>query len=127
MEVLVPSKPCTSCHEEKPLTDFKNQTGKGKKGKRSYCYECHLLMNRLSGYCHKREKLTVLEFRQMYDNQKGRCACCEGPITMKNCDIDHNHTTGLIRSLVCRRCNIMIGHIENGEYMTAVKYLDKFP
>jgi hypothetical protein len=90
------------------------------------CFECEAVYNRLSGRCHKREKLTELEFQQMYNNQKGVCACCGLPITMKSCDIDHNHDTGQIRSLVCRRCNIMIGHIEKGEFMTAVKYLDRF-
>jgi hypothetical protein len=121
------SKICTKCHKEKPLTDFsfKGKGGKGKIGKRSWCYECNLLMNRLAGYCHNREKLTVLEFRQMYEDQQGQCACCGIPIMLEKCDIDHNHATGQIRSLVCRKCNIMIGHIENGEYMTAVKYLEK--
>lgn len=122
------SKTCTRCHKERPLTDFdfKDRGKKGGKGKRSYCYECNLLRNRLAGFAHKREKLTELDFRQMYENQQGLCACCGIPITLEKGDIDHNHTTGQIRSLVCRKCNIMIGHIENGEYMTAVKYLEKF-
>src|SRR5713226_4354273 len=101
---------CTKCDQEKPLTAFRARKGKGKHGRRTDCYECEALYNRLSGRCHKRQGMTELEFRQMYDNQQGLCACCGIPILIKDCEIDHSHSTNQIRALVCGRCNKAIGY-----------------
>lgn len=56
--------------------------------------------------------------------QFGMCAICgrgigepwrsygEGRIT--RLVIDHNHTTGAIRGLLCSQCNTQVGNVENG-------------
>lgn len=61
----------------------------------------------------------------MYKSQGGLCACCNKPLKPHksrvpgsefwNGCIDHNHTTGKIRGIVCKRCNSLVGVIENQE------------
>jgi len=107
------TKVCTSCGQEKPITQFRVRQGKYSPGRpRTECLECEAFYNRLSGRCHKREKITKEELHQMYERQFGLCACCGVVITISDCEIDHNHNTGKIRALVCCICNIAIGYIE---------------
>lgn len=76
--------------------------------------------------------LTGEEYGQMVADQKGVCAICEKPETamangkMKPLSVDHNHTTGKLRGLLCDRCNHMLGHArENRDVLlSAIKYLD---
>ena len=54
----------------------------------------------------------------MFDEQQGRCAICEIPqeeLNHKLC-VDHNHKTGKVRQLVCRRCNLLIDTYERRFY-----------
>lgn len=51
-----------------------------------------------------------LEFiLNLYKNQNGRCAICGKPIAFENSRIDHNHSTGKIRGILCTSCNSGIG------------------
>lgn len=45
--------------------------------------------------------------------QGGRCAVCGA--TNPRC-LDHDHTTGLIRGLLCRRCNLVEGKSVDGTF-----------
>jgi hypothetical protein len=38
------------------------------------------------------------------------CAICGGNRGKNALDLDHNHTTGKIRGLLCRPCNLGLGH-----------------
>ena len=46
------------------------------------------------------------EFRQMEKEQNGKCAICGVHASL--C-VDHNHSTGVIRKLLCNQCNVGIG------------------
>ena len=50
--------------------------------------------------------LTHEEYLVLYDTQQGRCALCaaEGELV-----VDHCHTTGRVRGLLCRLCNSGLG------------------
>lgn len=64
--------------------------------------------------------LSVPEFEIMRQDQKGLCAICHMPETIidhrtgrvYDLSVDHNHTTGTVRNLLCRKCNLAVGHIE---------------
>lgn len=47
---------------------------------------------------------------RMLHDQKGLCALCETPITIGTADLDHDHTTGVRRAMLCGRCNNGLGH-----------------
>ncbi len=59
----------------------------------------------------------------LFDLQDGRCAICrkkflllDGMNREKFCldiEIDHDHKTGLARSILCHRCNVGLGNFED--------------
>lgn len=49
------------------------------------------------------------EFAAMLVRQNGVCAVCEQSDPKRNLSIDHNHGTGRIRGLLCKKCNSAIG------------------
>ncbi len=71
--------------------------------------------------------LTPEDYNKMFEAQEGCCAICnvyqsESEIRMA---IDHDHKTGRIRGLVCRDCNLFLGHLEKkcGLLLRALEYL----
>jgi len=60
--------------------------------------------------------LTESEFAALWESHHGRCPVCEvefdkeWPSRKQNAAcVDHNHETGIVRGLLCRRCNAGIG------------------
>jgi hypothetical protein len=51
--------------------------------------------------------ITLEERNKMLEEQGGVCAICDEP--MKKICVDHNHTTGKIRELLCGACNTAFG------------------
>lgn len=45
--------------------------------------------------------------------QGRRCAICMDPLSPFVAQLDHNHTTGVIRGVLCRNCNGLEGKIKN--------------
>lgn len=57
------------------------------------------------------------------------CAICGGDgldCGFGKLEIDHNHDTGEVRGLLCRRCNIFLGHYERKKHLipSLERYLD---
>ena len=52
------------------------------------------------------------EYLAMLAAQEGCCAICRDPAS-ETLYVDHNHTTGRIRGLLCRTCNLAIGYIHD--------------
>lgn len=76
----------------------------------------------------KRYGASLLWYKNKEMEQNHSCAICLKSFedfTRKPC-IDHNHQTGVIRGLLCSRCNIFIGMIETGSVEKALKYLEKY-
>lgn len=48
-------------------------------------------------------------YNKMVQSQNGLCAICKKPPGKGRLCVDHNHQTGQIRELLCRRCNLGIG------------------
>jgi hypothetical protein len=79
--------------------------------------------------------LTLDQYNQMLQDQNGLCAICGQPETkidkqanrLKVLSVDHNHTTGQIRGLLCDRCNLGIAFFkDNSEILkSASNYLNK--
>ena len=57
-----------------------------------------------------RYKVSLDAIKALREQQANKCAICD---TIKRLDIDHDHKTGAIRGLLCRRCNIAVGVIDN--------------
>lgn len=70
--------------------------------------------------------ITPEEFRRLLELQKGCCAICGGPpVGRKNLSVDHCHTTGRIRGLLCGLCNTGIGNLKDSPELLekAAQYL----
>ena len=53
--------------------------------------------------------ISVGEYDGLFQLQNGKCAVCgkEGKLL-----VDHDHTTGRVRGLLCHECNIVLGFLE---------------
>ena len=60
-------------------------------------------------------------FDIMWEAQGGMCACCGDRLSAgRGTHVDHDHKTGVVRGLLCRRCNHMIGGArDNPDILTA--------
>lgn len=65
------------------------------------------------------------DYAAILARQNGSCAICGGPPTgsYRCFDVDHDHVTGTVRGLLCRRCNTGLGYIEAGFHEKALAYL----
>jgi len=67
--------------------------------------------------------LSVDRYREMMEAQEGCCLIC-----LKKSDVlcvDHDHTTGKIRGLLCKRCNAGLGQFldDVASLARAIEYL----
>lgn len=125
-------KRCLLCSELKPAFDFYLQDPSRPNGPRKgHCKECLKKKSkkwgrdnpkRASEICRsyrkrhpdRRENLRLLheygitleEKRELFRRQGGKCAACN---EVKKLDVDHCHTTGRVRGLLCRQCNTALG------------------
>lgn len=71
--------------------------------------------------------ITLEDYEAMLEKQGGTCAICESSIPGGNgaFSVDHCHSTGKVRGLLCRLCNSGLGHFRDspGLLYRAVEYL----
>ena len=66
------------------------------------------------------------DFLKMANAQDGKCAAC-GSHQTKVLEVDHNHVTGKVRGLLCRKCNSKLGWLEKDQgNVILLKYLFKY-
>ena len=117
---------CKLCGNEYPIAEFiKNIEGKHKKFRRSwFCRRCLVIRKREYMLKQKYKMKSIDDYHQMLEAQKNLCAICEKEM-VRPC-VDHNHTTGKVRKLLCVQCNAMIGNAyENTNVLfKAIEYLN---
>lgn len=73
-------------------------------------------------------RLTIAEFDSLFLGQGSRCGICgsESPIGQKHWHIDHDHSTGKIRGILCYYCNLLLGHAKDNTAIlrAAIEYLE---
>lgn len=58
--------------------------------------------------------ISIEEYNQMLDSQNYTCYICNKPVKdNKRLHIDHDHSTGKVRGLLCSKCNGALGWYEN--------------
>lgn len=110
-------KTCSHCGYELPLDCFYfNDTSHGHSAN---CKQCHTWNNR-----RRRYGLTVQELLDL--EKTTHCDIC-GFRFEKQLDqcIDHCHAKGHVRGVICRRCNLGIGHFDDdpARLLAASEYL----
>lgn len=68
--------------------------------------------------------LTPEQYLEMETHQKGVCCICKKKCTRKLA-VDHNHTTGKVRGLLCNSCNRGLGYFKDSleNLQQAITYL----
>jgi len=62
----------------------------------------------------KQYDLTPNEYTRMLINQNRCCAICfKEPDPKRRLAVDHNHSTGLVRGLLCTKCNMALGFLND--------------
>ena len=73
--------------------------------------------------------LTTEKYNELFEEQKGCCAICGKHQNEfnKSLHVDHNHTTGEVRGLLCKKCNSLLGYVHDDILVlaSAIKYLVK--
>ena len=72
------------------------------------------------------------DFEQMVRSQNNKCDICESTFDMNDKKlsphVDHNHSTGKLRRLLCMKCNCGIGSFNDNPALLkkAIDYLQSF-
>jgi len=139
-------KICTKCTRSKELTEF----AKGRRWCRQCCTAAHgkwRAENRAAyneaakqwrannrSKCRAAELkhhygLSVADYDALLAQQGGACVICSKPhnptARLGRLFVDHCHRTGKVRGLLCSKCNLAIGHLDDDPSLLerAVAYL----
>ncbi len=107
---------CSKCREWKHASEF----NRNKQQLSGLSYACRLCMRVDVRKYNLPAKygITPAIFAEMLLKQGGKCACCgvsfrmEGKASERPC-VDHNHSTGGVRELLCGRCNLAAGNVSD--------------
>ena len=124
------TKVCSKCKEKKLVAKFYSDKSH-KDGLSTECKTCRKLRAKKRRASEQGSKLiresklkdkygiTLDEYDKLFEEQKGVCAICKQLETKKHVtgaiyrlSVDHNHKNGIIRGLLCKRCNIILGQFE---------------
>lgn len=72
----------------------------------------------------KAYNISAADYDAMFAAQEGKCRICRTKAA-RHLDVDHCHTTGRVRGLLCWNCNIAIGHFKDSPVLLqrAIDYL----
>jgi hypothetical protein len=100
----------------------------------SYCKPCQREVQYASPSFRERRQhlkkygLSFNDFMQLMERQGGVCAICGMPPPEgRHLDVDHCHSTGHVRGLLCNRCNNLLQRAKDnpGVLMRAADYLNR--
>lgn len=118
---------CAGCKEYLPLRRY-SMPKSGKNPVR--CRKC----NSAQGHADRIKRvygLTIDAYQVLLDYQGGACYICRAVPKSKRLAVDHDHATGLVRGLLCRRCNReIVGFFAQDRidvFVRAIEYLTDPP
>lgn len=87
------------------------------------CYECTISNNLKNKYRTAKQPISE-HTNQLINKQHNLCCICNIKLDEDFC-VDHNHTTGLIRGILCRTCNIGLEQFKDNPILleAAIAYL----
>ena len=113
---------CKKCHRTKKLHLFYS----------SPIHTCKSCFKKTDAYQNQRDRylyakygITVREYNLLLEHNLGRCWICKGKSGGKNLAVDHNHRDGLVRGLLCKRCNGILARMMDNVLLleSATQYL----
>ena len=79
-----------------------------------------------SGVLKSKYGITLDDYDALLASQNGVCAIClKKQSTERRLSVDHDHTTGRVRGILCKDCNTGIGHLRDSITIleSAIQYL----
>ncbi|KKM27158.1 hypothetical protein LCGC14_1577570 [marine sediment metagenome] len=74
--------------------------------------------------------ITLVQWQEMFEKQKGRCKICgkHQSELKKTLSVDHCHSTGEVRALLCHQCNIALGFVNEDSdiVLRLLEYIDEY-
>jgi len=138
------TKKCTSCNLKKNVSMFYKNNRRAN-GLDTRCKECadtyktnwvttsgnDIKAASTNSRLLKRYGITSEEYIRLLENQNYSCAICgntpeKGRANTYKLSVDHCHTTGVVRGLLCQKCNTgmgLLGDTKEG-LLKALKYLE---
>lgn len=132
------TKFCKDCQQDKTVDAFPRQP-RNKDGLNTYCRQCQSSRTKASpnykGNLRKAQLksfygITPEIYSDLFDLQNGVCAICgsdESESMREHLCVDHDHSTGVVRGLLCHSCNIGLGKFKDDSELLkkAIIYLQK--
>lgn len=125
------TKVCSGCNQGKPLSEFYTYPRNGKRYNRSECKKCHSYRNRKLATPEKQRQyflkykynLTEQDIEELKSAQDYVCTICKEEPEVWN--VDHDHSTGRVRGMLCWNCNTGIGKLgdDPNRVLNAFTYL----
>lgn len=105
---------CSRCKEVFSISDFHPNTAQAD-GLSTWCKSCSKIVGKDKSWKSRIKHhygLTPVEYYKILADQNGLCAICKTPANEDNkrLAVDHCHTTGKVRGLLCFHCNTLLGH-----------------
>lgn len=124
------TKTCTKCGLDRPLTVFPTRKDRGNR-LRSHCKPCHNVwqttnrgkqLTRDSTF-QRKYGISGADYDRMLREQSGACALCGR--SDERLHVDHSHSTGAVRGLLCANCNMALGLLRDDPevLIRAAKYV----
>ena len=117
---------CSKCHQWKDPSKF----SKFRRAAHGLSYSCKDCEGKRSKDAHYRCRYGISEEQrnELINKQKNKCACCGSDFTdtpRGRPVIDHCHTSGKVREVICDRCNVALGIIgdDSGLAKNLIEYL----
>jgi len=113
------TRTCIRCGAHKPLNEFPKHK-RSAQGRGTVCKTCRNRENR-EGKQNVWQRnwhmgLSQEGYESLLKAQEGGCAGCGSPVangSMKRLHVDHDHTTGEVRGLLCSSCNLALGLLKD--------------
>ena len=130
---------CTRCKQEKPLDAFASDNTRPGVKKQSFCKQCKNTYNKVAyqedpkyrerTWRKQNINITFEEYTKLLNSTNNSCEICnthEDQLGIK-LSVDHDHTTGKIRGLLCSKCNTAISFLQDDPVIikAALNYITK--
>jgi Recombination endonuclease VII len=102
---------CKEC-VNKAMRERYRETGPRAYQKRPY-------MQTREGKLRAKYGITLADYEKLLKRQGHACAICRKPAVHKLLQVDHCHSTGRVRGLLCSRCNLALAAL--GDTIKAIK------
>jgi len=126
---------CCRCREIKDINLFR---GKHQTIQYPYCITCAAESHRETDRkrtIYNKFNITKEDHQKLILDSNNKCKICKQPESHINytskktlsLTVDHCHTSGLIRGLICRSCNLMLGNAKDSikTLRAAIRYLQQ--